>query len=135
MAQLEFVSSGSWHINAPAPVGNKRLRGVESFDEDDESSVETKCEVAPGADAAGFVRIPGGKSITFEGRALKGAKPDVDWEYLQDNEIVFTLTKELTGGRRKQYLPCQVSTYKEKGDNKGEYTYTVEVKALGKKLL
>ncbi|HWU91606.1 MAG TPA: hypothetical protein VN253_30270 [Kofleriaceae bacterium] len=135
MAALEYASSASWFINAPAPIGNKRLRAVEKYDEDDESSVETRVEVGPSLDAVGFVEIPGGKKITFDIRETKGAKPEVDYEYIKANGLAVTLTKQIIGGRRTQYTPCRLSMIKPTGDNKGEHTFSVEFVALGKKVL
>lgn len=126
-----YASSASWFINAPAVAGgNKRLRAVESYDEDQEGSVETRTEVGPGKGAAGFVTIPGGRMVTFEIREIKSAKREVDWEYLERNEVTFSLTKKITSGRRSQYPFCRVSSIKPKGDNKGEHTYTVEIVTL-----
>lgn len=135
MGALEYASAASWFINAPAPVGNKRLRAVESYDSGDEGSVTTQTEVGPSNAAVGFIDVPGGKTISFDIREVKGAKREVDWEYLQDNKIVFSLTKQIVGGTRKQYPECRISTIAPKGDNKGEHTYTVEIVALDRKSL
>jgi len=128
-----YASSASLFINAPAPVGNKRLRAVEKYDFGDEGSTETRTEVGPTSDAAGFVRIPGGKTISLDIRETTGKKREVNWEYLRDNEITFSLTKQITGGQRVQHPFVRVSTIKATGDNKGEHTYTVECVSLGEK--
>jgi hypothetical protein len=130
VAALNYASNASWFINAPAPIGNKRIRAMESFDEGEEGSVETRTEVGPSRNAAGFVTIPGGKTISFTIRETKGAQPEIDWEYLKDNEILFGLTKQIIGGRRRQYAECRVSTIAPTGDNAAELMFTVEIVAL-----
>jgi hypothetical protein len=132
VAALNYASSASWFLNAGPPVGNKRIRAMESFDEGEEGSVETRTEVGPSKNAAGFVTIPGGKTISFEIRETKGVQPEIDWDYLKDNEITFGLTKQIIGGKRCQYAECRVSTITPTGDNGAELMFTVEIVALAK---
>lgn len=132
----DYASAASWFINCPNPrVGNKRLRAVEKYDDGDEGSVETRTEVSDSTDAAGFVEVPGGRTISFDIRETKGEKPEVDWEYLKATKQAFSLTKQVSGGRRVQFPSCRVSSIKSNGDNKGEHMYTVEIVALGSKPL
>lgn len=126
----DIVTQARWFINASRRAGgNVRLRRLTNADVDDESSVDTVTEM--GEDRpVGFVDVPGGMPISLEFRQTKGAKPDVDWDYLKAAKEIFSLTRQNTGGRRRQFPECRVSKVTETGNSEGEHTYTVEVACL-----
>lgn len=126
----DIASQATWQINSSARAGgNKRLLRLTSWEVSDESSKEAVNEVGS-SNPVGFKRTPGAKTITLEFRQTKGAKPDVDWDYLAESDEVFSLTKQVRGGRRTQYPEVEVSKVDYSGDDEGEITYSVELIAL-----
>jgi hypothetical protein len=132
MAQ-DIATKANWFINS-ASQGNKRLARVKDYDISDGASKEADTEVGSD-DPVGFTRKPGPKTITFNCRQTKGAKPDVDWEKLAEGDEVFSLTMQVTGGRRVQFPRVQCSKVDFSGDDQGELTYSVECIALARKSL
>src|SRR5688572_17049465 len=100
----DIASVAVWQINS-ASQGNKRIRRMKNADRGDEASREAVPEVGS-ADCVGFVDKPGPKPISFNIRETKGVKPEIDWEYLQETGEVFSLTRQVVGGRRVQYPEC-----------------------------
>lgn len=129
----EFASQAAWSINS-ITQGNKRLRKMEDYDVSSDAAKEAQNEV--GSDfPVGFVRKPGAKTISFTFREAKGRNPEIDWEYLESSDEVFSLTKQVIGGQRVQYPECQVSTTGTSGDKDGTHTRTVEILVLKEKKL
>lgn len=129
-APNDVASIATWQVNCSARAGgNKRLHRMVDWDVADGASKEAVGECGSRGMVA-FVVKPGAKTISFNFRETKGVKRDVDWEYLAGSDEVIELTKQVTGGRRKLYPQCAVSSYTETGNEGGELTYTVEIIAL-----
>lgn len=129
----DIATGATWQINCSARAGGtKRIRRMTKADVADESSVEAVPEVGPG-EMVGFMDKPGATKITFAMRERKGAKPEIDWHYLKDSKEEVSLTRQIIGGQRRQFLPTRVSSISDSDDDQGEITYTVELVALGSK--
>lgn len=132
-APLENARKVTWQINSRSQ-GNKRLRRLEKYDVDDEGETTATNEIGSES-PTGVTRKPGGFPIEFDFRQTQGTKPDCDWEELERTGEFFSLTRQIVGGRRTQFLKVSVSQYTEQGDKDGEYTYNVKLIALEKKKL
>lgn len=131
----DIATVATWQINCSSRAGgNKRIRRMKDWNYADGASKETVGEVGS-TEHVGFMRKPGGKTITFNIRERKGAKPEIDWEYLADSDEVFSLTKQIRGGRRTQYPECQVSKVDDQGEEEGEIMYSVEIVVLTRKAM
>lgn len=131
----DIATQATWQINCSARAGgNKRIRRMDDYEVSGEGSKEAVPEVGSNTPVA-FLRTPGGKTITFNMRQRKGAKPEIDWWYLDVSDEVFELTKQIVGGRRVQYPECMVSSITETGDSEGEHTFTVEIIALREEVM
>ena len=129
----DVASVVTWQLNSSSQ-GNKKLRRVQTWDVASDASKEAKNEVGSSVPVA-FMRKPGAKTITFEILETKGSKPECDWDYLEEADEVFSLTKQVVGGRRTQYPECQVSKVTYNGDSDGKASYTVEIIALRRKAM
>lgn len=128
----DIASKVTWTISSTSQ-GKVRLRGMSKYDVKDGAKVEAVNEVG-GDDPVGFKDSPGAKTITFDFRQQKG-RPVPDWDYLKRNKELFTLTRQIDGGTRSQFLPCRVSMVDPSGDDEGEHTFSVDIVALTEKPL
>jgi hypothetical protein len=128
--QPDTATKATWTINS-ASQGNKRIRRMKDWDYADGKSRESHGEVGDD-EHVGTIKKPGGKTLTFNFRETKTAKPEIDWEALSDSDEFFSLTKQVGGGRRTQYPKCQVSKIDDSGDEEGVIEYSVEIIVIGK---
>lgn len=128
--QPDTATKAIWTINS-ASQGNKRIRRMKDYDFGDGASRETHGEVGED-DHVGTIKKPGGKTVTFNMRETKGAKPEIDWQALNESDEWFSLTKQIGGGRRTQYARCQVSKIDDSGSEEGVIEYSVEIVIVGK---
>ena len=126
------ASQRAWTINS-ASQGNRKLRGLSGYTADDDAETTTVNEVGS-ADPQGFRRKPGGWTVEFDLNELTGAL-EVDWDKLRDSQELFSLTSQLVGGRRHQYLDCTVSKYTTDGDDEGKHSAKVSIVCLRRKVL
>jgi hypothetical protein len=127
-----------WGINS-ASQGNRRIRRMQDYEVSSDGSVETVGEVGSPV-MVGFLIKPGGNAVTFTIKETKGAKREIDWEFLDrrranGSKEIFELTKQIVGGREVQHPECMVSKIDFSGDKDGKHEYTVEVVTLGEKPL
>lgn len=128
----DFASQVVWTLNSTTQ-GKVRLKGLQKYDVKDGAKVEAVNEV--GSDVpVGFKITPGAKTITFDFKVPKG-KILPDWDFMKTGRELVTLTKQVIGGIRTQFLPCMVSTVDPTGDTEGEHTFAVEIIALEEKNL
>lgn len=113
--------------------GNKRLRRCKSSKVSDGASTEAQTAMGED-DPVGFIRKPGAKTITLSILEEQG-KPEVDWDALVDSQEVFSLTREIVGGRRTQYPFCVASKAEPDDDDEGKHMVEVEIVALRRKAL
>ena len=129
----DIATRAVWNINcSPRAGGSKQLRRMVDASVEGGGSVEAVNEVG-GAEPVGFTITPGPKTITLNFRERKGAKPEVDWDYLDVSKEVFSLTRQVVGGRRTQFAECMVSSKSDEDSDQGEITYTVEIVGLAGK--
>lgn len=126
------ASQSRWTISSVSQ-GNKKLRRVKS------SKVSTdkgrEAVTAQGEDRPiGTIKKVGALTITFSVFEEQGT-PEVDYRRLDALDEFFTLTREIVGGKRYQYVDCQVSKVEPSGDNAGEHMLDVEIIALEEKPL
>lgn len=125
-------TQATWTIDSISQ-GNVRLRRVKSSKTNDGSS--TTAENAVGEDdPVGFKDKPGPKTITLEVYEEQGTA-ECNWQLLKDTKEVFSLTKQIVGGRRVQYPVCRVSKIDPDNDNEGSHMLAVEIVALKEKTL
>ncbi len=122
------ASQSRWTISSPSQ-GNKRLRRVQSSQVS--SDAKREAVTAQGEDRPiGTVFSPGADTISFTVYAEQGT-PEVDYLKLFTSGEYFTLTREIVGGKRFQYVDCQVAGRPNPSDdNQGSHTFTVEILAM-----
>lgn len=125
-------TQATWTLDSISQ-GNVRLRRIKESKTSDGSS--TTAENAVGEDdPVGFKDKPGPKTITLEVYEEQGAA-ECNWQLLKDTKEVFSLTKQIVGGRRVQYPVCRVSKIDPSNDSDGGQMFSVEVVALKEKTL
>lgn len=129
----DIASVAIWSINS-ASQGSKKIRRAQTVSTSAGGSVEAVNEVGSKV-PVGFEIKPGAFTISIEGRETKGAKPEIDWEYLDETKEVFGMTRQVQGGRRTQYPECMVSKMDSNGEADGKLMFTVEIVALERKKL
>jgi hypothetical protein len=78
----------------------------------------------------GTVFSPGADTISFDVYTERGT-PEVDYLALFKSGELFTLTREIAGGKSYQYVDCVVSKKPEPDDdNQGKHTFSVEILAM-----
>jgi hypothetical protein len=124
MANNQNADGAKFIINGQTP-GNKVLRKVKSVKETDARDGEhtyNTFEKRPN----GVTRKPGGGELELEVFEEKGT-PEVDWEKLQGLGEFFTITREVIGGRRTQFLECTVVNVAASADDSHQPMMTVKV--------
>ncbi len=111
--------------------GKGRLYRVEKFDAKPEGKTTVVTEIGTD-EGAGFQDEPGGHAISFDLMEQQGNSWP-DWDALVANRELCSLTDQIVGGRRFQYLPCRVSSVSRSGDKAGSHSISVEMVALGRK--
>ncbi len=127
----DVASQIVWTINSDSQ-GNKRIRRMKDWDVSNDASTEAQNEVGS-TEPTAFVDKPGAKTITFNIRETKGTRPEIDWDALESSKEVFSLTRQVTGGRRTQWPECKVSKVSSSGDDESTNMYSVEIIALSQK--
>lgn len=122
------ASQSRWTI-ASTTQGNKRLRRVKTSKVSSDGKREA--QTAQGEDdPIGTTKSPGAKHINFTVITEKG-KPEVDYQFLYDSDEFFTLEREIVGGKKYQYVDCQVETEPEPDDDdQGGHTFSVTIIAM-----
>lgn len=129
------ASRVQWFINS-ASQGNKRLKGCTEVGADDESETEAVNEVgSPDGTPQGFRDKPGPHTIELSLNELEEANPEVDWDKLKATREVFTMTRQVVSGRRRQFLDCRVSSFSTSDNADGEITGSVSIISLRRKVL
>lgn len=120
------VASQSRWILSSASQGNKQLKRVESSECSNDS--KRTAVMAQGEDfPIGTVFEPGAITVSFTVFEEKGT-PEIDYRKLFSSGERFTLTREIVGGKRYQYVDCQVSSSPApSGDNAGKHMFKVEI--------
>jgi hypothetical protein len=84
----------------------------------------------PEGRAVGYQQGPEDSNMTLEVVHEK-ENPEIDWFYIWDNNLEFSLTIEQgDGGDRRQYLQCRVGDISDSYSAEGEVTKSVEVMCL-----
>lgn len=124
---LNFVSQAKIFIDAPGPRGaSKQLLTATKLDVKDEASrkVITTIGVTRGA---GTRKEQGGFTLSLTLVRETGQIPEVDWDFYNDTDKIFTITTQDENNGRRQAYTCQVSKTDTTKDDKGVHEDTVDL--------
>jgi hypothetical protein len=124
MANNQNADGAKFIINGQTP-GNKVLRKVKSVKETDSRDAEHVYNTFD-KKPTGVARKPGGGELELEVYEEKGT-PEVDWEKLQALGEFFSITREVIGGRRTQFVDCTVANVAASSDDSHQPMMAVKV--------
>jgi hypothetical protein len=85
-------------------------------------------------EAVGFIDKPGAWNIDLDILQEQG-KPEIDYVALMLSKELITVTREVVGGLRYQFLRARVASADEDGADDGKNTMSVKIIALKRKRL
>lgn len=120
----ELATRARWYLNSSS-ARNVQLKKLKNYSISDDSDLEHAYNTSDDA-PVGIIDKPGGGSVEFDYYQEAGAA-EVDWRKLKLAKEFFSMTEQIVGGRRTQYIRCRVATVTNDGDEQGSHMQKIKV--------
>jgi len=122
----DIASRQRWTINSTS-ARNVQLKKVTGYSDSPHASAEHVYNTWDDEPVGVVTSQVQGGEIELEQHQETG-NPDVNWRKLGTAREYFSLTRDIPGGERVQYVRCIVENVSIKGDNSGQHTASLKIK-------